>query len=170
MIGIEGLPVILREIQDILTIKPGERRRWLGDGRLPSAGTRTVQLAGRAKKITFHVFDPKVVEDLLNSGAVNESREDDVAAAAENRHRAAYKAKLTRSLKKGLGVVRLSQRGRMSQHPSSRAGMRLDTTDSCDRGLLNKGAGRFRHPYCRLVVGLSPKIMIFGGVTPVRTC
>ncbi|KQR75865.1 hypothetical protein [Rhizobium sp. Leaf341] len=105
MIGIEGLPVIPREIQDILTIKPGERHRWLGDGRLPSAGTRTVRLAGRAKKITFHVFDPKIVEDLLNSGAVDEWREDDVAAATENRRRAAYKAKLTRSLKKGLGAV-----------------------------------------------------------------
>jgi hypothetical protein len=38
----ENLPVIPREIQDILTIKPTERHRWLADGRLPSAGTRTV--------------------------------------------------------------------------------------------------------------------------------
>jgi hypothetical protein len=100
MKDIEALPVIPREIQDILTIKPGERHRWLADGRLPSAGTRTVRLAGRARQITFHVFDPKVVEELLDSGAVDEWREDDIAAAAENRRRAAYKAKLTRSLKK----------------------------------------------------------------------
>lgn len=100
MKDIESLPVIPREIQDILVIKPGERHRWLADGRLPSAGTRTMRLAGRAKQITFHVFDPRVVEELLNSGAVDEWREDDIAAAAENRRRAAYKAKLTRSLKK----------------------------------------------------------------------
>ncbi|PYE31673.1 hypothetical protein C8J37_11055 [Rhizobium sp. PP-WC-1G-195] len=105
MKDIESLPVIPREIQDILTIKPGERHRWLADGRLPSAGTRTVRLAGRAKKITFHVFDPRVVDDLLNSGRVDEWREDDLAAAAENRRRAAYKAKLTRSLRKGRSVV-----------------------------------------------------------------
>jgi hypothetical protein len=101
MKDIESLPVIPREIQDILTIKPGERHRWLADGRLPSAGTRTVRLAGRARQITFHVFDPRFVEELLDSSAVDEWREDDVAAAAENRRRAAYKAKLTRSLKKG---------------------------------------------------------------------
>lgn len=101
MKDIETLPVIPREIQDILTIKPGERHRWLADGRLPSAGTRTVRLAGRARRITFHVFDPRVVEELLDSSAVDEWREDDLAAAAENRRRAAYKAKLTRSLKKG---------------------------------------------------------------------
>ena len=101
MKDIESLPVIPREIQDILTIKPGERHRWLADGRLQSAGTRTVRLAGRAKKITFHIFDPRVVEDLLNSGVIDEWREDDMAAAAENRLRAAYKAKLTRSLRKG---------------------------------------------------------------------
>ncbi|MFD1328742.1 hypothetical protein [Mycoplana ramosa] len=100
MKDIESLPVIPREIQDILVIKQGERHRWLADGRLPSAGTRTVRLAGRAKQITFHVFDPRVVEELLNNGTVDEWREDDIAAAAENRRRAAYKAKLTRSLKK----------------------------------------------------------------------
>jgi hypothetical protein len=101
MKDIENLPVIPREIQDILTIKPGERHRWLADGRLPSAGTRTVRLAGRATQITFHVFDPKVVEELLDRGTVDEWREDDIATATENRRRAAYKAKLTRSLKKG---------------------------------------------------------------------
>ncbi|MBY5336428.1 hypothetical protein HFO99_21290 [Rhizobium leguminosarum] len=101
---IESLPIIPREIQDILSIKTSERHRWLKDGRLPSAGTRTVKLRGRARKITFHVFDPRVVEDLLDRGAVEEWREKDAAAAAENRRRAAYKAKLTRSLKKVRGV------------------------------------------------------------------
>ncbi len=105
MTGIESLPVIPREIQDILTIKAGERHRWLADGRLPSLGTRTVRLAGRAKKITFHVFDPRVVEDILNSGVIDDWRADDAAAATENRRRAAYKAKLTRSLRKGRSAV-----------------------------------------------------------------
>jgi hypothetical protein len=99
MEDVETLPVIPREIQDILTIKAGERHRWLADGRLPSAGTRTVRLNGRARRITFHVFDPKVVEDLLDRGVVDEWREEDAEAKAENRRKAAYKAKLTRSLK-----------------------------------------------------------------------
>jgi hypothetical protein len=99
--GIDSLPVIPREIEDVLTISSTERRRWLNDGRLPSAGTRTVKLRGRARQITFHVFDPRVVEDLLDRGTVEEWREEDVATTAENRRRAALKAKLTRSLKKG---------------------------------------------------------------------
>lgn len=94
------LPVIPREIEDILTMKTSERHRWLADGRLPSAGTRTVRLNGRARQITFHVFDPKVVEDLLDKGAVEEWRVEDAEAKAEKRQRAAYQAKLTRSRKK----------------------------------------------------------------------
>ncbi|MBB4215230.1 hypothetical protein FHT79_002399 [Rhizobium sp. BK212] len=97
---ISGLPIIPREIEDILGITASERKRWLEDGRLPSAGTRTVRLQGRARRITFHVFDPRVVEDLLDRGAVEEWREEDAAAKAENRRRAAYQAKLTRSLKR----------------------------------------------------------------------
>lgn len=100
MKGIESLPVIPREIQDILTIKASERHRWLADGRLPSAGTRTVRLSGRARRITFHVFDPRIVEDMLDRGIVDEWREEDAVAVAEKRRQAAYKAKLTRSLKK----------------------------------------------------------------------
>ncbi|MBB3319604.1 MULTISPECIES: hypothetical protein [unclassified Rhizobium] len=99
--NIESLPVIPREIEEILSISTTERHRWLNDGRLPSAGTRTVKLRGRARKITFHVFDPRAVEDMLDRGIVDEWREDDAATAAENRRRAAWKAKLTRSLKKG---------------------------------------------------------------------
>lgn len=71
---VESLPVIPREIQDILTMKASERHRWLADGRLPSAGTRTVRLNGRARRITFHVFDPKFVEDILDRGVVDEWR------------------------------------------------------------------------------------------------
>lgn len=97
---ISNLPIIPREIEDILTITTTERKRWLEDGRLPSAGTRTVRLQGRARKITFHVFDPRVVEDLLDRAAVDEWREEEKAARTENRRRAAYQAKLTRSLKR----------------------------------------------------------------------
>ena len=97
--GIEARPVIPREIEDILGIKSTERHRWLKDGRLKSAGTRTVKLRGRAKKITFHVFDSELVEDLLNREAVLDWREDDKATAAENRRRAAWKAKQARLLK-----------------------------------------------------------------------
>ncbi|MBY3206877.1 hypothetical protein [Rhizobium laguerreae] len=107
--GIVNLPVIPREIEDILTITASERKRWLEDGRLPSAGTRTVRLQGRARKITFHVFDARVVEDLLDRGAVDEWREQDAAAKAENRRRAAYQAKLTRSLKKQKKAEKVEQ-------------------------------------------------------------
>jgi hypothetical protein len=103
--GIESLEVIPREIEDILTIKTSERHRWLKDGRLPSAGTRTVKLRGRARKITFHVFDPRVVEDLLNSDAVEAWRETDAETAAENRRRAAWKAKLKREEKKAISTA-----------------------------------------------------------------
>ncbi|PDT15477.1 hypothetical protein CO670_17725 [Rhizobium sp. J15] len=97
---IADLPIIPREIEDILGITASERKRWLEDGRLPSAGTRTVRLQGRARRITFHVFDPRIIEDLLDRCAVDAWREDDAAAKAENRRRAAYQAKVTRSLKK----------------------------------------------------------------------
>ncbi|TCR96307.1 hypothetical protein EV281_11174 [Rhizobium sp. BK418] len=100
---IADLPIIPREIEDILTITASERKRWLEDGRLSSAGTRTVRLQGRARRITFHVFNPRVVEDLLDRAAVDKWREEDAAAKAENRRRAAYHAKLTRSLKNNKG-------------------------------------------------------------------
>lgn len=97
---IESRPVIPREIEDILGISTTERRRWLDDGRLPSAGTRTVKLRGRGT-ITFHVFDPQVVEDILNRDVVDTWREDDAERAAENRRRAAWKRKLARSAASG---------------------------------------------------------------------
>ena len=92
-------PVIPREIEDILAISSTERHRWLKDGRLPSAGTRSVRLRGRARNITFHVFDPLVVEDILDRDIVAEWREADAETAAENRRRAAWKTKLARAAK-----------------------------------------------------------------------
>lgn len=109
-----SLPVIPREIEDILGMKTSERHRWLADGRLPSAGTRTVRLAGRARKITFHIFDPQVVEDLLDRGAIDEWRIEDVEAKAEKRAKAAYEAKLTRQSKKR----KLSKKPEDSEDPA----------------------------------------------------
>lgn len=68
---------------------------------MPSAGIRTVRLCGRAKQITFHVFDPRMIEDILDRDVVDEWREEDAVAAAENRRRAEWKSKITRSLKNG---------------------------------------------------------------------
>lgn len=107
--GIGSLPLLPREIEDILGISSTERRRWLADGRLASAGTRTVRLRGRAKKITFHVFDPRMVEDLLDRSAVDGWRADDAERAAENRRQGAWKAKLTRSNQAGAGVARRAE-------------------------------------------------------------
>lgn len=101
LVGIESLPVIPREVEDILTIKPAERLRWLKDGRLESAGTRTVKLRGRARKITFHVFDPIHIEDVLDRDLPEVWREEDLATAAENRRRGAQKAALKKAGKLG---------------------------------------------------------------------
>ncbi|WP_246505791.1 hypothetical protein [Mesorhizobium silamurunense] len=105
MQDIEDLPVIPREVEDILVISAGERHRWLKDGRLQSAGTRTVKLRGRARKITFHVFDPRHIEDVLDRDLVTVWREEDAATAAESRRRAAGKAAMKRALKSGGGAV-----------------------------------------------------------------
>ncbi|SHG23813.1 hypothetical protein SAMN02745157_3765 [Kaistia soli DSM 19436] len=95
--GIEDLPIIPREIEDILSIKTAERHRWLKDGRLQSAGTRTVQLRGRARKITFHVFEPRHIEDILDRNLPDIWREQDALAAAENRQRGRQKAALKKA-------------------------------------------------------------------------
>jgi len=100
LVGIEALPVISREVEDIMAITSVERHRWLKDGRLQSVGTRTVKLRGRARKITFHVFDPHHIEDLLDRDMASLWREQDALAAAENRRRAAGKAALTRAAKR----------------------------------------------------------------------
>lgn len=113
LIGIEHLPVIPREVEDILSIKSAERHRWLKDGRLQSAGTRTVKLRGRARKITFHVFDPRYIEDVLDRNLPDVWREEDALAATENRRRGAQKA----ALKKAGKLAQASS-------PSARAGSR----------------------------------------------
>jgi len=116
--GIENLPVIPREIEDILAISTTERHRWLKDGRLPSAGTRTVKLRGRAKKITFHVFDPRMVEDILERDLVTNWREADTETSAENRRRAAWKAKLTRTEKTAVKTPVSSGNGDGASQPN----------------------------------------------------
>jgi hypothetical protein len=106
--GIENLPVIPREVEDVLSISSSERHRWLKDGRLPSAGTRTVKLRGRARKITFHVFDPRHIEDVLDRDMPTVWREEDPLVTAENRRRAAGKAAVTRAAgraSKGNGTI-----------------------------------------------------------------
>ena len=97
--GIAALPVLPSEADDILTMSSRERHKWLKDGRLISAGTRTVKLRGRAKAVTFHVFDPRHIEDLLDGDLPVVWREEDGLAAAENRRRAAGKAALARAAK-----------------------------------------------------------------------
>ena len=97
---IEALPVLPREIEDILTISASERMKWLKDGRLKSAGTRTVKLRGRAKAVTFHVFEPGHVEDALDRDLPTIWRAEDRQAAVEARRRAAGKAALTRTGKR----------------------------------------------------------------------
>lgn len=94
------LPVLPSEAEDILSISSRERHKWLDDGRLQSAGTKTVKLRGRAKAVTFHVFTPGFIEHVLDSGLAEIWRQEDVATAAENRRRAAGKAALTRAGKR----------------------------------------------------------------------
>ncbi|MDR6830925.1 hypothetical protein J2W99_004677, partial [Bosea robiniae] len=60
--GIAALPVLPSEAEDILAISSRERHKWLDDGRLQSAGTKTVKLSRRAKAVTFHVFEPRFIE------------------------------------------------------------------------------------------------------------
>ena len=96
LVGIETRAVIPREIEDILGISTTERRRWLADGRLPSLGTRTMKLRGRGT-ITFHVFDPRVVEDILDGNQVDAWREEDAERAAKKRRLAAWKTRLKRA-------------------------------------------------------------------------
>ncbi|QKC79821.1 hypothetical protein [Mesorhizobium erdmanii] len=98
--GIETLAVLPREAEDILTISARERHKWLKDGRLKSIGTRTVKMRGRSKAVTFHVFDPRHIEDILDRDLASAWREEDVREASENRRRGAGKAALTRAGKR----------------------------------------------------------------------
>ncbi|MER8451217.1 hypothetical protein NKG60_14565 [Mesorhizobium sp. M1428] len=95
--GIEVLPVLPREAEDVLTISSRERHKWLKDGRLQSIGTRTVKMRGRSKAVTFHVFDPRHIEDVLDRDLASLWREEDAQQVTENRRRGAGKAALTRA-------------------------------------------------------------------------
>ena len=97
---ITALPVLPSEAEDILAISSRERHKWIDDGRLRSAGTKTVKLRGRAKAVTFHIFDPHFIEHVLDTGLTEIWREEDIAAAAENRRRGAGKAGRTRAGKR----------------------------------------------------------------------
>jgi len=98
--GIEALPVLPREAEDILAISARERHKWLKDGRLKSIGTRTVKMRGRSKAVTFHVFDPRHIEDILDRDLASACRFENEPEATENRRRGAGKAALTRAGKR----------------------------------------------------------------------
>lgn len=108
--------VLPREIEDILYINAGERRRWVADGRLQSAGTKTVKLRGRAKSITFHVFDPVHVTALRDDATVDEWRERDAELSAERRRQSAW-ARARNKAEKATGdtPVRKTSRRRPAQ-------------------------------------------------------
>lgn len=112
--GIENLPVLPREAEDVLTISSRERHKWLKDGRLQSIGTRTVKVRGRSKAVTFHVFDPRYIEDLLDRDQAVVWREQDAREIADNRRRGAAKAALTRVSK---GKAALAKEGRRANTP-----------------------------------------------------
>ncbi len=118
--GIDTLNVLPREVDDILTILPRERLKWTRDGRLESAGTRTVKLRGRAKAVTFHVFDPRHVEDVLDRDLPAIWRAEDAAATAENRRRAAGKAALSRGSKAAGKAETRRGKGPRESQPSLR--------------------------------------------------
>lgn len=84
---VEALPVLPREAEDILSISSRERQKWLKDGRLKSIGRRTVKMRGRARKVTFHIFDPREIEDVLDRDLPILWREEDALEVAENRRR-----------------------------------------------------------------------------------
>jgi hypothetical protein len=100
MRGLANLPVLPSEAEDILSMSSRERHKWMGAGRLQSAGTRTVKLRGRSKAVTFHVFEPAHIEHILNGDLTEIWREEDGATLVENRRRAAGKAALTRAGKR----------------------------------------------------------------------
>ena len=95
--GADALPVLPREVEDILAISSRDRHKWLKGGRLKSIGTRTVKLRGRSKAVTFHVFDPRDIEEILDRDLPAIWREQDAQTASETRRRAAGKAALTRA-------------------------------------------------------------------------
>ncbi len=106
LLTIIDLPVLPSEAEDILAISSRERHKWMNDGRLKSAGTRTVKLRGRAKAVTFHVFQPNHIEHILDAGLTEVWRETDAEALAENRRRASGKAAMTRAGKRQAALIK----------------------------------------------------------------
>lgn len=100
---ITELPMLPSEIEDVLGISSRERHKWLEDGRLQSVGTRTVKLRGRARAVTFHVFAPRSIEQILDGDLPTIWRQEDAIRSAENRWRAAAKAALARNRKAASG-------------------------------------------------------------------
>ncbi|WP_186418191.1 hypothetical protein [Bosea sp. CS1GBMeth4] len=96
---VADLPVFPREVEDILSISSHERHKWLKGGRIKSIGTRTVKLRERAKAVTFHIFDPRHIEDVLDGDLPALGRDEDAQALAESRRRSAAKAALARACK-----------------------------------------------------------------------
>ena len=128
--GIEDLPVLPREVEDVLTISSRERHKWVKDGRLKSLGTRTVKMRGRSKKVTFYVFDPRHIEDVLNRDLPTVWRDEDAQEVAENRRRGAGKAAQTRA-RKGKGKARVARSDRQTD------GTKLEGWDAFENeGLL----------------------------------
>lgn len=66
---------------------------------MQSIGTRTVKMRGRSKAVTFHVFDPKHIEEVLDRDLPTIWREQDAEETAHNRRRGANKAARTRAAK-----------------------------------------------------------------------
>jgi hypothetical protein len=114
---IEQMPVLPSEAEDILSISSRERHKWLKDGRLKSVGTRTVRMRGRAKSVTFHVFDPRHIEEALNGDLPALWREEDAMAAAEHRRRAAGKAALRRRDKSRMEAGETAADAQAEQQP-----------------------------------------------------
>ena len=57
-------------------------------------------MRGRSKAVTFHVFDPRHIEDILDRDLASAWREEDAQEVTENRRRGAGKAALTRAGKR----------------------------------------------------------------------
>ena len=62
-----------------------------------------MKMRGRSQAVTFHVFDPKHIEDVLDRDLPSVWREEDAQEVTENRRRGAGKAALTRA---GKGTVK----------------------------------------------------------------
>jgi hypothetical protein len=97
---LDELPILPREVEDILSITSHERHKWMKAGRLESIGTRTVKLRGRSKAVTFHVFHPRHIEEILDRDLPELWRSLDTEATVERRKRSAAKAAMARATKR----------------------------------------------------------------------